>query len=276
MANITKALKESYNKYGIAVSGGKIVSPIGLVAPLIKIGTNTKLGKTVASCSVLAGKKTYKTKYGNVPGTCPFNCKGCYAMQGKFNCASTVNSNAVNTILAREFPEFFEKAIRAQLDTMPGIAVRLHAAGDFFSKEYANIWRGIVRDYPGNEFWTYTKAEFENTFDNLPNGNIVKSIIPEYGFNFGTIEYILRAYMELVARGEKPYICRCTFDKMQHCENCKGCIDNKYVLFVKHSTPDYKAEKDPLFPVACDIVNAQKDHTPAEICDMIRAALNIK
>ncbi len=228
---ITKALATSYNKYGIAVSGDKIVSPIGLVAPLLKIGTNGKLGKTVASCSVLAGNKAYKTKFGEIPGTCGYNCPGCYAMQGKFNCPDVVNSNAVNTILAREYIDFFDRAIRAQLDTLPGVAVRLHAAGDFFSKEYADTWRAIVRDYPNNEFWTYTKAEYESAFDNLPNGNIVKSIIPNFGFNFGTIEYIFRAYLELVARGETPYICRCTFDKSQHCENCKGCINNKYVLF---------------------------------------------
>ena len=103
----------------------------------------------------------------------------------------------------------------------------------------------------------------------------MRSIVLEFGFNFGHIDYIFRAYLELVARGESPYICRCTFDKNQHCENCRGCIENKYVLFVEHSTA-YKAEKDPLFAAACAIVDAQKNNPPEKIAEMIRAALGIK
>lgn len=274
--NITKELKASYNKYGIAISGGKIVSPVGNISPVLKDG-NGKTGASVKTFSLLAGMiEYYSAVYGNVCGTCGYNCPGCYAMTGRYNCDNVIDSNAVNTLLARDHIDFLNRAIRAQLDTLPGVAVRIHAAGDFFSKEYAEMWRGIVRDYKTNEFWTYTKAEYETLFDGLENGNIVKSVIPGYGFNFGEIEYILRAYLELIARGENPYICRCTFDKDQHCENCRGCLDNLFVLFAKHSAKDYKAEKDSLFPAACEIVDAQKDHTPADICDMIRAALDIK
>ena len=273
---ITKELKASYSKYGIYADGNKISAPIGLISPVLKDG-NGKTGESVKTFSLLAGMREYFSAiYGNVCGTCSHNCPGCYAMTGRYNCDNVVDSNAANTLLAQYHIDFLNRAIRAQLDTLPGVAVRIHAAGDFFSNEYAEMWRGIVRDYPNNEFWTYTKAEYEDLFNGLENGNIVKSIIPGYGFNFGTIEYILRGYLELVARGEKPYICRCTFDKDQHCENCRGCLDNLFVLFAKHSVKDYKAEKDPLFPVAREIVDAQKDHTPTEICEMIRAALDIK
>lgn len=275
MSDITKALKAAYNKYGIAVEGEKIVSPVGLVSPVLKDG-NGKTGKSVKTFSLLAGMiEYYSAKFGHVCGTCGYNCPGCYAMSGRYNCDNVIDSNAINTILAREYIGFLDKAIRAQLDTLPGVAVRIHAAGDFFSDEYAAMWRQIVADFPVNEFWTYTKAEYESLFDDLPNGNIVKSIIPGFGFNFGEIEYILRAYLELLERGEMPYICRCTFDKGQHCENCRGCLDNLFVLFVKHSAKDYKAEKDPLFPEACKIVDMQKDHTHAEIAAAIRELLDM-
>ncbi len=263
-SNITKELKAAYARYGIETKGNKIVSPIGLISPVLKDG-NTKTGKGVKTFSLLAGMREYYSHvYGKVCGTCGYNCPGCYAMTGKYNCDNVIDSNAVNTLLAREFPEFLENAIRAQLETLPGVDIRIHAAGDFFSQEYAAMWARIVRDFPNNNFWTYTKTEYENTFDGLPNGNIVKSVLPVGGFNFGHIDYVLKMYAELVAAGETPYICRCTLDKDQHCENCKGCIDNNYVLFIEHATK-YNAAKDPLFAAALDIVDRQKTETPETI-----------
>lgn len=273
MSKLTKKEIAAYNAHSISVTidGARIVSPIGDIMPVLKDG-NTKTGKTVKTFSLLPTNKAFNTCFGTIPGTCPYHCEKCYATRGKYNCDNVINSNAINTILARDYMDFLDRAIRAQLDTLPGVDIRIHAAGDFFNKAYAEMWRGIVRDYPTNKFWTYTKTEYENTFAGLENGNIVKSLLPGIGFNFGHIEYVLRAYVELVARGETPYICRCTFDKNQHCENCKGCIDNLYVLFVEHST-EYKAEKDPLFPAACAIVDMQKDHTPQEIATEIEKIL---
>lgn len=268
-----KGLKASYIKYGITVNGEKIVSPRGVVvSPFLKPG-NSKTGKSVYTYSNLPTNKTFETIYGAVKGTCPYNCAGCYATKGFYNFSNTKNALAVNTMLCYTELEFVEKAIRAQLDTLPGVDVRIHAAGDFFSKEYAEMWRGIVRDYPNNKFWTYTKAEYENIFDEFENANIVKSIIPGVGFNFGHIDYIFKAYTELVERGEKPYICRCTFDKSQHCEGCKGCINNKYVLFVEHST-EYVAENDEHFAAAREIVDKQTDASPEEIRAAITELLN--
>lgn len=273
MARLTRKEIAAYKAHNITVTvdGARIVSPIGNIMPVLKDG-NTKTGKRVKTFSVMPTNKVFDTAFGKVCGTCPFHCEKCYATKGKYNCDNVINSNAINTILARDYLEFLDSAIRAQLDTLPGVDIRIHAAGDFFNKEYAEMWRGIVADYPNNNFWTYTKSEYENTFAGLENGNIVKSLLPGIGFNFGHIDYILRAYVELVARGESPYICRCTFDKKQHCENCRGCINNKYVLFVEHST-EYKAEKDPLFSVACAIVDMQKDHTPQEIATEIKKIL---
>ena len=102
-------------------------------------------------------------------------------------------------------------------------------------------------------FWqTYTKS-YGHGFDNelnalnaLENVNIVKSIVPGCGFNFGHCNYILDTYYKLISEGEKPFICRCGIDKNQHCNNCTKCSTCKYVLFIEHST-EYKAEKDPCF-----------------------------
>lgn len=269
---ITKALQNSYKARGIKADAKRVYSPIGAILPLLKEG-NSKTGKHVYTWSMLPTNKMFNTALGCVPGTCGHNCAGCYADTGFYKLPSTRDALAVNTLLAYNHLDFVNNAIRAQLDTLPGVDIRIHAAGDFFNKAYAEMWTNIARDYAGkNSFWTYTKTEYENIFDGIDGANIVKSILPGIGFNFGHIDYILDAYRKLVAAGEKPYICRCTFDKKQHCENCRGCIENKYVLFAEHSTA-YKAEKDLLFSAAREIVDAQKDHEPAEIVAMINKAM---
>ena len=90
--------------------------------------------------------------------------------------------------------------------------------------------------------------------------NVVKSIIPGKGFNFGHCDYILGLYEFLRKTGKKVYICKCGIDKNQHCVNCGACRTCDYVLFLEHST-EYKAENDPLFPVLKGIVESQKDIT---------------
>lgn len=37
-------------------------------------------------------------------------------------------------------------------------AVRIHAAGDFFSQEYFDLWMDTARKNPDVEFWAYTKS----------------------------------------------------------------------------------------------------------------------
>ena len=260
MARITK--KDIFRKYGIMFKDGKIFSPIGWIEPLLKTG-NTKTGKTVATWSMLPTTAEFTQEIDGIPytvkGTCCCSCKGCYATKGFYNMPSTLLSLFVNTLLAREHMEFVERAIMAQMEADHIELLRNHAAGDFFSMEYAEMWHRIGTAFPNCDTWTYTKVEeCEHYFDDLPNVHVVPSIIPNIGYNFGHCDYIIMLYNYLQSIGEDVYICRCGFDKAVHCESCKGCCKHKYVLFLEHST-EYKAEKDPLFPVLRQIVEAQQD-----------------
>jgi hypothetical protein len=156
--------------------------------------------------------------------------------------------------------EFFYNAISAQLETIGSGEVRIHAAGDFNTRnpeEYAETWKRIVKENPNFLFWTYTKIKkFENLFDDTENGNIVKSIINGVGYNFGHCDYIIRVFNMLKKAGKNVYICRCGIDKNQHCENCRHCATSEFVLFIEHST-SYNAEKDPRFDELKAIIDAQ-------------------
>ena len=245
--------KATYAFYGIEYKGGKILSPIGWIAPLLKEG-NSKVGKQTFTFSLPAGTK----------GTCICDCEHCYAQSGFYCMKSVKESLERNRVLVEQHLDFVEHAIMAQILADEITMVRIHAAGDFNTvnrEAYANMWLDVVTENPTVKFWTYTKIKkFETLFDSLPNANIVPSVLPYgLGFNFGTCEQMIHAYETMIAHGIEPHICECGIDDNHHCENCAGCSVNKYVLFLLHSTASYNAKADVLLPIIEKIIAKQKE-----------------
>lgn len=232
-----------YAKYGIEYKGGKIQTPIGPMNELLKKG-NSKVGKAVLTWSMNTT-------------TCAVQCAKCYGRRGFYNMSNVKKSLAMNTELATKHLDFFKRALFAQLETLPaGTEIRIHAVGDFFSGEYADVWHDAAERFPELIFWTYTKrVEMEDKFDDLDNANIVKSIV-NGKFNFGHCDHVMNMYAELKEAGEKVHICRCGVDDEQHCAGCHECSVSKYVLFLEHST-EYDAKKDPLFNELAELINRQ-------------------
>ena len=267
LTEITEKVKTTgkaaiYAKYGIEYKDGKIYhSLFGWINPLL-INGNTKLGKGVWTWSMLPTNEVFHVNIAgtdmDIVGTCPCHCKGCYATKGKYNCSNVIDANAKKTYLARIDADFVERAIMAQIDADSIKLVRIHAAGDFFSAAYIEMWKNICKASENTVFWTYTKnPDAETAFDGINNINVVRSIIPGYGFNFGHCDYIIKVYHALKEIGKKVYICRCGIDKNQHCTNCHGCINNEVVLFVEHST-SYRAEKDPAYNELKQLIESQE------------------
>ena len=264
MKNVKKLTKkETYAKYGIEFSNNKIISPVGSICELLKEG-NDKTGKLVYTFSLLPGTANFEIDINDmtytVKGTCVCDCVGCYAKTGHYNHDTTIRSMAINTYLVNNYIDFVKRCLMAQLEYIGRGEVRIHAAGDFNTQnpdKYAVLWYEIAKKFNSFRFWTYTKVKkYESLFDNLKNANIVKSVVPGLGFNFGHCDYIINAYYTLKELGESVYICKCGIDKNQHCERCGVCATYKYVLFIEHST-EYKAEKDPLYAKLCEIINNQ-------------------
>lgn len=250
-----------YARFGIVYKNGKILAPEFGFIPELLVNGNEKIGSGVFHFSTLPTCKSFAVEINGkeyaVDGTCPCTCPGCYATKGNYNFKGVRASLAIRTILARDYLDFVRRAILAQIIADGVKMVRIHASGDFFNAEYLNMWHEIVKENPNTIFWTYTKnTKAETAFDDLPNANIVKSIIPNCGLNFGHCDYILNTYKKLMTAGESVYICRCGIDKNQHCVNCKGCATHKYVLFIEHST-EYKALNDPAFPELKTVIESQ-------------------
>lgn len=262
-----KQSKQSiYEQYGVKydTKSNKIYHNIlGWIRPLL-INGNDKLGRGVYTYSTLPTNKMYIVSFGpftdkHVKGTCPCHCTGCYATKGRYTFQNVIKANARKTWLSRFDIDFMVRAIIAQINADHIAICRIHASGDFDSTAYIDAWRRIVKECPDTIFWTYTKnMDAENAFDGYSNINVVRSVIPGIGFNFGHCDYIIKVYHALKAIGKKVYICRCGIDKNQHCTNCHGCYENEIVLFVEHST-EYKAEKDPMYNELKQLIESQNN-----------------
>lgn len=247
---MTKAM--IYALHGITYKDDHILAPWGeWIRELLKEG-NDKTGRKVLTWSMLAG-----TENG---GTCICNCKGCYAKTGNYRFKGVKESLRRNTLIVNEHIDFFKAAVMAQLEYAGESEIRIHASGDFNTKnpeEYAAAWHFIAASFPQDAFWTYTKIErFETLFNDLDNANIVKSLIPEKGVNYGHCDYIMELYWYLKGLKKDVYICRCGIDDNQHCEKCGHCSKAEYVLFIEHST-EYVAKDDPLFPDIVALIESQ-------------------
>lgn len=257
--------KEIYASYGIEFDGkGHIYhSRFGWI-PCLLVDGNEKIGKGVYHFSTLPTNQIFHVLINgmsfDVKGTCPCSCIGCYATKGNFQRYpdKVLPGLALKTILIREDLDFVRRAIIAQIKADKIKMLRFHASGDFDNNGYIAITVEIVKACPECVFWTYTKNKnAEHAFDGLDNANIVKSMIPHVGFNFGHIDYIMAVYAELKRQGKSVYICRCGIDKNQHCNKCTACSKNDYVLFIEHST-EYKADKDPLYPEIVKLIESQE------------------
>ena len=259
--------KEIYARYGIEYKAGKINAPVfGWIRPLLVDG-NKKIGKGAYHYSTLPTTQIFHVEINgrsyDVKGTCPCSCVGCYATKGNYNFPSVIKSLAIKTILTREFIDFVERAIRAQIEADKIELLRIHASGYFINIDHALMFARIAKDFPCVKFWTYTKRkECEVCFDGIDNANIVKSTINGYGFNFGHCDYIMSVYKYLISKGKKVHICFCGVEQAagvetKHCTNCKCCSECEYVLFLEHST-EYKAESDPLFMELVKLVMNQR------------------
>jgi len=258
-------LKHALENAGYKVIGN-FVEIENTLYPLPAVKGNKKLGETVYHNSTLAtnqiisatNPKTGETV--SCKGTCPTTCDKGYCTKGNYRFNNVKFYNIMRTEFLRKYPHDYFNVLSIQLTVEKVEKDRIHATGDF-EKVESELYYDLVLNHPAIKFWTYTKcamSEDLQKLDSLPNMNIVKSIIPGYGFNFGKIAYIAALFYYLKRLGKSVYICRCGIDKNQHCSNCDGCSSHEYVLFVEHGT-GYNPENDYNYNKFVELVENQKN-----------------
>ena len=189
---------------------------------------NSKLGGNIAIFDLLSGR------------TCP-NCRqcyaDCYARASERQYSATFNRRLLQSYEASHDLPHLEARIRAQLARERPAIVRIHSSGDFFSQEYADMWSRLIAEFPGTQFYAYTKSPFRPA--PASNLNIVESIVDGLP-NFGI-------YEDVLIRAKKAGAPVCPYRTKQWCRNrgvehkpvhcgteCRVCMHEAKVFFVQH------------------------------------------
>lgn len=231
--------------------------------PLPFVQGNEKLGTSVWHSGTLPTNKTFTLEYDGETitseGTCEGTCEGCYGTSGHYQRKKMIYYLIMRTKLLREYPSIYFELAKIQLEYEDIKKLRIHSVGDFIPGE-ALAYYNMLKEFPNIKAWTYTKVRnsYEiDLLDTLPNCNVVKSIIPGFGFNYGHNAYIANVFYYLKRAGKSVYICRCGVDENQHCSDCDGCSDHEYVLFIEHST-GYNASTDYGWNKIIELIENQK------------------
>ena len=153
---------------------------------------NSKLGKMLVSSNV-PSDRIFRTNKGDILGSCPTTCKGCYGLAGNYRFNGTKEYLARQTWGWRkeidEVMHDYEAQLRSVADLGGGV-VRIHANGDFVSYDELVFWLNMAKKYPNIQFYTYTKqynffrlAVKDGHETHLPNFVLNISVWGDFGKN---------------------------------------------------------------------------------------------
>lgn len=144
--------------YNLAVLWAALRLFLGLASVKISIsGGNRKTG-AIPAFSLLPGVTCSKE-------ACR-HClqEGCYAVKSAFQHGYNVDKNttlsawARNTAAAKEHLPELEAYLDRYFSSMTAPTFfRIHVSGDFFSVDYAEMWRRVIKRHPGTRFLFFTK-----------------------------------------------------------------------------------------------------------------------
>ena len=112
--------------------------------------------------------------------------------------------------------------------------VRIHESGDFFSQNYLDMWKDVVKLFPMFRFYFYTKSDkFLNftEFVALDNVNMVKSHLPNGDINFDDYE-IIKEKCDRYNVPLCPYGVNGNYNVS--CGKCEICMNSNCVGFIRH------------------------------------------
>lgn len=170
--------------------------------------------------------------------TCP-NCKDC-----KASCYALAEENRWSNVYARRADNYalsqtsaFTMLMIDEIKRKGFKIIRIHESGDFYDLIYIAKWIKIAKSLPNVKFYGYSKCfeRFPNdlgVFNSLLNVNIINSVTPYGGKNYGSQEYVHDL------RQEGYTLCPLqTIDPAEgkKCmRDCQLCLTAKKVCFIAH------------------------------------------
>lgn len=187
---------------------------------------NMKLGK-MANFSLTPGQTCSKAAC----STC--YVEGCYARKAYRLYPQTKTAWDKNTEFAKEnIPELKAQLSSYFAKSQPRF-FRIHVAGDFVSKEYAEMWRDVIAGAPGTRFLAFTKQyEIAKAIEWPENVAMIFSAWP--GLEFDRTGFNV-AWMD---DGTETRVPADAIMCPGSCENCGMCFQlpelKRDVVFHKH------------------------------------------
>jgi len=92
--------------------------------------------------------------------TCPFAgacAKFCYARKGFYAFKNTKSAHA-KRYYATKADDFVERMV-AEIKKRKADVIRVHDAGDYYSKEYRDKWLQVAQELPSVRFYSYTTKD---------------------------------------------------------------------------------------------------------------------
>jgi hypothetical protein len=161
--------------------------------------------------------------------TCPLTCamwRACYG------------NHMDNADRLQAGPEL-EARLAAEIEVLDikhvdGFVVRLHVLGDFYSVQYVELWRRLLRQYPTLHVWGYTAR--------VDDDDSIAAALASLAAEFGPDRYVMRlsGVTTVVVQhpNQKPddaILCRQEMDAKESCGACALCWESeKRIAFIQH------------------------------------------
>jgi hypothetical protein len=170
-----KGTRFNVSVIGRSVFYRKGVKPAGK-SPMVSGHSNVKIGRDVRKGKLFRGYWIFTLTL-EERATCPRTCfhwETCYGNNMPF--AKRIDHKDF-VALTKAIDEQISWETRKR--NRPGILVRLHALGDFFSVEYVQFWRQMLLQYPTLACFGYTALK---PWDEI--GMAILALKKEFGFRF--------------------------------------------------------------------------------------------
>jgi hypothetical protein len=174
--------------------------------------------------------------------TCPADCSArgfCYG-----NGMQMARRNRIDDMDA--FYDALVMEINQALDEYPGVLIRLHVLGDFFSVEYVALWKEIIEEMPQVAVFGYTHRKttawggdeigdaIEAVKDNFPDRFRIRWSFEEARPDGATII----DYLPETSKVGGKLVCPSQMDSTACCATCGLCWEKSFarecIAFIKH------------------------------------------
>lgn len=208
------------------------VLPVSAMGSILVSGhSNVKIGRDVRK-GKLRGYRIFTLSL-EERATCPTSCehwRSCYGNAMPFAKRVDHRDPAFLPALAEEIDMLMRKR-------WPGVLIRLHALGDFYSVEYVDFWRDMLVKHPRLSVFGYTARQFET-----PIGERVARLHAwfsrRWAVRYSNGPHSLSATVSIKTEADCPanaFVCPEQTGKTRCCATCAACWSTtKNVAFLEH------------------------------------------